>query len=71
MTRQIHTLNVAFEEPELCPLHLRLYEVLSDMQAHKVSLVFEYLDMDLHRLACLHPHIMPNNPDLVKVRACV
>ena len=45
----------------------RLYEVFSDRGACKVSMVLEYLDMDLYRLMRSHPQLLPANPALVKV----
>ena len=46
----------------------RVYELFSDRCARKVSLVLEYLDMDLYRLMRSRPELLPTSPDLVKVR---
>ena len=42
--------------------------MFSDRGACKVSMVLEYLDMDLYRLMRSHPQLLPANPALVKVR---
>ena len=45
----------------------RVYELFSDRCARKVSLVLEYLDMDLYRLMRSRPELLPTSPDLIKV----
>ena len=47
--------------------HCRVYNLLSDRCARKVSLVLEYLDMDLYRLMRSQPELLPTSPDLIKV----
>ena len=49
-------------------MYCRIYEVYSDHQSGKVSMVLELLDLDLYRLMRSHPMLMPSNPNLVKVR---
>ena len=44
----------------------RLYDVCSNRIQLKVSMILEYLDMDLYRLMRNHPLLMPANPHLVK-----